>query len=729
MKWFLLGVLASVSNAAFGQSSLFSVDPATGQYSIRTNAASLPLAFYGSVGKPVRVVPGKPGRDSLGSYEETIFGWDEGGPVQATVRAYAAKNLVWFRLHYLGARSDQGVEFPRFEGSHADSFGPGMSHFSYEDRAFSPFTKSLAETSTPWIFFEPGKSSFVISPASGFMVAKMIGDGENSIGRGLNVRLKSIPSGYDQDTVLAYSTFSGVGQVMSQWGAAMRSLYNRKQTNFEADILLQKFGYWTDNGADYYYNYDPKLGYAGTLVDLKKRYDQEGIPISYLQLDSWWYPKTVNDPSGRPGGATKNSKLPAENWNRYGGLLEYRASPDLFPRGLSVFDAEVGVPLAVHNRWIDATSQYRKQYKVSGVGAVDPRFWSDVAGYLKANGVTTYEQDWLSAIYANSPEMSSTVSAGDEFAEGMANACAAQGLTMQYCMATPRFFLEGVKFPNLTTIRTSDDRFDPRKWPRFLFESQLATSLGIAPWCDVFKSGELGNMTVAVLSCGPVGTGDAIGKENIENIHKAAMPDGTIVKPDFPLQPTDETYADEVSGSKAPFVATAETLNGSLVRYWFAFARKGGPSAVYLKFHSFRPYVLDMLTGEGKFVKPGEEVRLPMDASGYAYAMEASASPSGIVLLGDLGKLVPTGHQRISRVTTSFFNGAAELGCTVRFSKGESSVTISGVSPGIPAVSASQGSAGAVRYNEATGRFDVDVHPAAGSNSATIDIKPSRVGR
>lgn len=48
----------------------------------------------------------------------------------------------------------------------------------------------------------------------------------------------------------------------------------------------QYFGYWTDNGAAYYYRFDPKLGYAGTLKAVIKRYREGKIPVRYLQLDS-----------------------------------------------------------------------------------------------------------------------------------------------------------------------------------------------------------------------------------------------------------------------------------------------------------------------------------------------------------------------------------------------------------------------------------------------------------
>src|ERR1039458_9018789 len=101
---------------------------------------------------------------------------------------------------------------------------------------------------------------------------------------------------------------------------------------------------------------------------------------------------------------------------------------------------------------------------------------------------------------------------------------------MQSGSPRPRHFLQGAKYSNLTTIRTSGDRFETGKWRPFLYTSQLAAALGIWPWCDVFKSGEMGNMIVAVLSAGAVGTGDAMGKEAPENIRLARSEERRVGK-------------------------------------------------------------------------------------------------------------------------------------------------------------------------------------------------------
>jgi hypothetical protein len=368
---------------------------------------------------------------------------------------------------------------------------------------------------------------------------------------------------------------------------------------------------------------------------------------------------------------------------------------------------------------MDPKSPYHESYKISGIGVVDPKWWADTMTYLSSNGVSCYEQDWLDPIFANSPEMSTTLGIADEFTDGMANAAKARGMTLQYCMATPRFFLQGVKYPNLTTIRTSGDRFEPGKWADFLYCSQLAQGVGIWPWCDVFKSRETGNLILSVLSGGPVGTGDAIGKEDKDAILRAAMPDGVIVKPDRAILPCDETYLNEATGQPLPFLASTYTVHGDLrTEYLFDFRHKPTPASVGVFPIQRGGYLLDLVSGEGTSVNPGESVGVPIGPDGYGYAMLAPKSKCGIVLLGDLGKIVPTGKQRIPELRDE----PGGLTVRVQFARGEGSVVLDGVSGKSPKIVTLRGSAKLVS-DEPSGRFKIEVRA---SSAGVADFRLSQ---
>ena len=303
--------------------------------------------------------------------------------------------------------------------------------------------------------------------------------------------------------------------------------------------------------------------------------------------------------------------MPTGEWNRYGGLLEYRAHSDLFPSGLDSFQKSIGLPLVAHNRWIDPASPYHQHYTISGLAAVDPKWWADIAAYLTSSGIVTYEQDWLSQIYDNSPDFSSKVETGAAFLDDMARACKKQRITVQYCMPYPCYFLQGSRYDNLTSIRTSGDRFNKNHWNDFLYTSRLAASMGIWPWADVYMSAETGNVLLSTLSAGPVGIGDLIGTETKTNLLQAVRDDGVIVKPDASIMPLDQTYLADAKHELVPLTASTYTdRDGTKTEYVFAFNRIGTPAGK-VRFNlaelgvSGPAYVYDYFSGTGKRLNAG----------------------------------------------------------------------------------------------------------------------------
>ena len=60
-----------------------------------------------------------------------------------------------------------------------------------------------------------------------------------------------------------------------------------------------------------------------------------GIPVKYLEIDSWWYPK---------------DKLLA--------VVEWTALPDIFPNGLDYLQEQTGWPIVAHNRYWSRNTTY-----------------------------------------------------------------------------------------------------------------------------------------------------------------------------------------------------------------------------------------------------------------------------------------------------------------------------------------------------------------------------------
>ncbi|MHB8581478.1 MAG: hypothetical protein ACYDA4_16660 [Ignavibacteriaceae bacterium] len=709
----LLIAILIACNPIFGQTkSVISVnvDKKSGEYSILI--VPMKWKFAGRIGRELTNLKSIKGHDLIGNYSEITFNWNDNNIYEGAIKWYDKKPVVVFLLTLLNNQTKSFYAFPTFT-----EFPTGINKFSFNNDNFAPPQFKLNETSTPWLFFDNKLNSFIISPASDFIVAKLTGDGNKTIGSGLNSEVKNLPSEFTHKTILVFA--NGIRTTWDIWGSTLRKIYNRKIPANDADPVLKYFGYWTDNGADYYYNYDTTLGYSQTLLSLMKRYKNEGIKLGYMQLDSWWYEKSIYDVNGIPNADHKNQNLPYGKWNRYGGLISYTADPFLFVNGLSSFDKKLNVPLITHSRWIDPTSPYRNKYKISGYAAVDPKYWDHIIKYIKSSGVICYEQDWLNYIYNKSPQMSEDLSIGNAFTNGMADACMKAGLSIQYCMAMPRYFLQGLKYNNLTSIRTSGDRFEINKWKHFLYTSQLAYECGIYPWCDVFKSNELGNMILDVLSSGPVGTGDAIGKEDKKNIILACRKDGVLVKPDVPILPIDEDYINDATKKSMPMLAYTYTKHGSITTgYVFAFTNDSTGS----KEISFTPsqlgikgkaIVFNPLTQEIKVIKRGKAFSGKLNSDPYTYYILAPLLPSGIAFLGDAGKIAATGKKRIADIRDD--NGSVSV--KVLFAVGESSVNLEGYSK-YPVKS----NKGEINYNKYTRMFNL-ILSSKGNKEVTVNLK------
>jgi len=702
---------AALSLTAPGSGLSVRLEPTNGLYEIASR--NLAWTFGGNIPASLAKVAVSCGSDGVGTYQQVSFEWQADEiPMTGSIRLYDEQALALFSQTCKTAAGTPPAAFPDFTKMPAD-----LHVFSYGLQTFAPPQFAGSDTCTPWLLFDDRANALIISPASHFMVASMLGDGRQQVASGFNPRFRNLPAGFTQETLVAFG--KGINQTWDLWGRSLLEWEQAKRSANDADAVLKYLGYWTDNGAYYYYNYDLDKGYAGTLQSLVKRYRREQIPIHYLQLDSWWYSKTTTNTDGKPGNAKKSNTLPEGEWNRYGGTLEYKAHPFLFPQGLEAFQQSIGLPLVTHARWVDPASPYHQHYEMSGVAVVDPQWWNDIAAYLKSSGVVTYEQDWLDRIYKYSPAFSSNLDTAETFLDNMARACREQGITLQYCMPYPCFFLQGSRYANLTTIRTSEDRFNPALWNNFLYTSRLAASLGIWPWADVFKSSETANVLLATLSAGPVGIGDAMGTETMTNLLQAVRADGVIVKPDAPIVPLDRSYIADAQQAPAPLIASTYTRQGKIKTcYVFAYNRSkthdGEVRFAADELGLTGPvYVYDYFAGTGRRLEINESFSAPLSQGTSAFYAVAPVGESSIAFLGDSEKFVGTGRQRIALL----HDEPGKLTVNVVFAEKETAVTLHGFAAATPKVQVESGRAGTVRYDAGTGHFSVEIKPGPKTSS------------
>jgi hypothetical protein len=665
-------IFLGVAGAVWGSDSIAISDPATGiSASVTADGGFLvqttdpQFSFGGELGGAPDQVTTREGEDLAGKYTQLLFRFAASGALrEGGIRVYAGRPVVVFSERYLAEGANAG-HFPRFTAL------PAMPHqFGFGTWAFG-FGPGDIEPGSPWLFFDADRNAFLISPASNFIVGHVEQDSGGALQAGLDPAIDTVREGFSHETILVAG--KGINATFDQWGRALTDLYGKNRPSNEADVTLSMAGLWTDNGSPYYYNPGPG---GQKLLDAKAGYAARGIPLGYLQADSWWYRK------GSP---------PA--WNNNGtGLWTLDADLALFPQDLYGFRQALGVPLAVHARYWHPDSPDRQQYAFSGNVPVDPLYWQHLAGYLSRSGVAVFEQDWLSGPAATAVNTSDP----DAFFGNMADAMAAKGINLQYSMPKARHFLQGAKYSNLTSIRVNADGFCRDRWDSFMFDSRLAAAVGIWPFSDNFRSAELRQVALAALSAGPMAPSDEVGVLNAANVRRALRSDGVIVKPDLPLMPTDATYVAIAQDAGAPMIASTLTDFGALKAYYvFAYARTEdgaattaafSPAALGISADVFpQSYVYDVFGSAGAVV-PTSDLYAPVVGHEGSYFLVTPVGPSGMALLGDLSKLVPLGKKRVSALTD---DGA--ISATIEFGVGEDKVELSVYAPTQPSASSDAG--------------------------------------
>ncbi len=698
----LLGILLFASTGAISASGQVSVEgfdgasaavQASGAWSIRIPSQGWTFGgnvFDGKPGSAVEYVVPEAGQDKLGAYRELKFRYPAPGTAHlSSIRLYSDRPAVVFSSTW-ESQSPNASSFPVIS-----QYPSSLLHMTFSGMfAQEEFVHQAADS--PMVSFDTTGNTWVLSAATNFMTADTSRGPGDAIVAGISPKISTLPAGFTHETILSWG--KGINSTLVGWGKALTDKSGKRRPANDADTLLSHLSYWTDNGAFYYYN-PGDLPYADTLKAVRAELLGKGIRLGSMQLDSWWYPKG-----------------PDNSWFSRSGIWTYTAAPNLFRSELAAFRTEVGVPLVTHARWIDAASPYRSQYAMSGNVSIDPKYWEKTALYLKAAGVGTYEQDWLGL----EAHTDFNLADPDLFLDNMALAMAKRGLTIQYCMANPSHFLASSKYSNVTSIRTSQDRFLRERWSHFLYSSRLASAVGAWPFSDVFMSSERDNLLLATLSAGPLGIGDQLGKVDADNLRMSVRADGVIVKPDVAATPIDDVILADSKGVDVPMQAAAWTdFRGLRANYVFAFKR-GANSTLVLEPAKYgiggTALVYDVLKGEGRLVGPGAKWSTEL-GNDVGYFLVMAVGKSGLAMVGDKDMFVPMGRKRIAEASD---DGVVDV--TVSFGIGETMRTLTGYSPRQVNVSAVSGRLSSPMWNAATQMFTVNVRPEPGAHIARLRI-------
>jgi len=536
-----------------------------------------------------------------------------------------------------------------------------------------PWLHPLA-THGPTVLYSDDMNVIVFSPMDNFFSSLVWLEG-GAVHYGLHGDIDSVPDGFQHRFIMVEGR--GISATILEWGRLLRQDRGKNVVDRYSDPGQSYLGYWTDNGAYYYYKTEPNLNEQDTLLALKANLDAADVPVGYMQLDSWWYFKDGNTGLWPPSG-----------------LLLWEPIPEMFPDGLATFHELIGLPLVLHNRWFDKDSPYVQQWDFAvedemaiptGQEVYD-HFMKDAASW----GAITYEQDWLITQYWGLAHLRSRPGRAEEWMAAMDNAASGHGLTMQLCMEGAAHLMDSVDRTSYTTVRTSTDyHADLSKetyWPQFFTVGMLASAVGLWPFKDNFQSSEkhgAAEALVAAMSAGMVGIGDGIGKVVPGVVMRLCRDDGLLLKPDAPALPLDGMFLPH----NRPFTVAALSVRDDLgtTTYLAAFhiARNHPERTDMDRVFSLLSYdeqdvgnmfffpeevtdwsvdlqdelgiegevvVYDWRSGSAQLAKGAFSMPPVEHLYDFGYFVLAPVQPNGLAFLGEPGKYVTLADRRFSKV-------------------------------------------------------------------------------
>ena len=371
---------------------------------------------------------------------------------------------------------------------------------------------------------------------------------------------------------------------------------------------------------------------------------------------------------------------------------------------------------------------------INGTKLVTPndsyKFFSDVFddGAKQTNGrFATYEIDFLDSNFAGSASMFDDVDAADRWYQGMADAALERNIAIQYCLPSATDMLVSLRLPAVVQARASSDyaELDTLNVAQLGGSSLLMGAVSIAPskdtlwtrspqpptYSDYIRDGTYTtnphvqlDVTLAVLSLGPVGISDGLGQTDVELISMTYMSsiDGTLLRPSRPLSFVDSVYYNRTvaAGGHLPWndvrsthAAVPSEVNGKnflQISHYVVVWRTTTPTTLAatdlfplprpdtkLAFRqiTFPPRSSGPINLSSFTIAPLEEggIVLPAtggDVSNFSAWAIYEPLPNGVYFLGETDKIVSASPQRFLFVRVSSTVGKSVI-CGVRGSPGQ----------------------------------------------------------
>jgi len=611
------------------------------------------------------------GSDIFGTFQKKVLKWNLEGTsisIQNNIIMYPNQPILQFQLEFpsgLKEVSTENLHDPIFEFPCFKLEGPNQRVLAYRYGIFSPPTRSIRKsTQGPVVFYDNELNSVVFGPLDHFMIAFTKQD--PMISHGLEGKIKEIPPGYTHSSLLFFT--KGINKAIVDWCAFLQKYHGTQPKDPYADPVVANLGFWTDNGAYYYYRKEKGMDYEQTILHISHILKERNIPFKYFQLDSWWYRKDMKI----------FWKYPPFRWlgrliggGAFGGTILWEAIPDEFPNGLKALQEKIGLYFACHARWFSPKSPYIQKYKCaigkSAILPMDPGFWEDIMRESAKWGLIMYEQDWLKNTFSWIPLLQEDVSATEHWLTWMAEAAQRNRISIQYCMAPPGAFLYALKLPAITHARVTGD-YSARVtkqfyYPHFSQTNILAWGAGIWPSLDCYLTTKTPHRLyrekypdqvtlLSNLGGGVICPADKAERVNRDLLMKTCTEEGLLLKPDRPITANDLMFKPH----RKPYIMDTYTRKEGLfwryivvVNLW---SRRVKDTEITLRELGYTEsgVLYDFFTGSLKEICLDDPVNVRLKGMEYKYLILAPWLNENVALIGAIDKFVSAANKLIPNV-------------------------------------------------------------------------------
>lgn len=618
------------------------------------------------------------------------------------------EDFVVFETHYNNKHKQKKykrhlqpyISFPAFEGKHDYD----VSVLTYKNNA--PFSYPLFWNGTatdsllegehqPLIMVKKSLDTVILSPLNHLLHNVVyLKHKPKRVSCGISRFADGIKSGEVVKTLMV--TKNGVNNTLERYGDILRTYYGTKKAEPFDDIFLSHISYWTNAGSAYWYRTVKGASYEETLHRLKAHHNKIGLHFGSYQLDSWWYKRENEQYTGGIVDWEPREEVHNKNFNSMLPFLQKYKIVKLFDNNrMSEMVNCLGASIGCHFKQIASKSVY--------VEAAPDQFIMDHYAMPKDYDVAyklfkrifnhpnwrlSYViHDWLDFMkdhhkgFRNMTVSQSYFKAlNDALIETKALDNKREHLSLQLCMSTPSQTLNSVSMDSVTSIRSTSDSNSffveghKRYWWH-LYSSTFIQAMGKYPFYDNRQTSKNGIMPFSSfskfemiflgLSCGPIGLGDSIGKENMALIRRTIKEDGEIIKPDKPARLLDVCYlynpngpsenrgvamstysvTDQEQAYKGHYLLTfGMNRFGQKTHMTYSLEDAGLDSGDYMVYDYFRKQV--------RHQKADLDITYFMKRKKFYYEIVVP-SINGIGFFGDVSRHISLSRQLISKVTIS----------------------------------------------------------------------------